>query len=404
MIPVTDAFADATDCDVCGRDSCEEHLPPDPADAQSASRQPRLRVFRASEIIETPGPNEIVEAIVWSGCLTVLPAESGAGKTFVLLDLAAAVSAEMLWHQRQTMAGSVLYVSYEGDALGRRLRALRDVQGQRLEHLYIIRASDPLSPRVTREGEERSIGERTATEAILTLRDELAATERPPLRVVIVDTVRASLAGNEDSSEHVSAYLRAVRRLMAVVPEAGCVLAHHAGWQDGDTQRKRERGSSAWRGNVDATLYLEAGEYDADTGEAPLTLRTLKVRDGEKPGPLHLIRRRVELPGEIDRHGQPVTSCVIERDRRSRSDRDAERAQAEAEAQRETDLAVLRAMRDYPAATNINRLRPYVGLRMEAVSEAVARILRAAWAQEGKRGHPFTLTAAGMSALNGHHL
>ena len=52
---------------------------------------------------------------------------------------------------------------------------------------------------------------------------------------------------------------------------------------------RRERGSSAWRGNCDATLYLEAGKYDPKRGEAQLTLTALKVRDTERPAPLHLV-------------------------------------------------------------------------------------------------------------------
>jgi hypothetical protein len=186
---------------------------------------------------------------------------------------------------------------------------------------------------------------------------------------------------------------------MTCVPGAAAILAHHAGWQDGESQRKRERGSSAWRGNCDATLYLEAGEYDPEHGEAPLTLRTLKVRDAEKPPPLHLVRRRVTLY-EIDRHGEPVTSCIIDHDRRSREDREAERIAAVEATLHEIDLVVLRAMRDYPAATSIARLRPYVGQRTGLVSDAVARILRASLALEGKRGQPYTLTDAGRARLN----
>ena len=190
---------------------------------------------------------------------------------------------------------------------------------------------------------------------------------------------------------------------MAYAQDAAAILAHHAGWQDGETQRKRERGSSAWRGNCDGTLYLEAGEYDADRGEAQLTLRTLKVRDAEKPAPLHLVRRRVELM-ERDRHGDPVTSCVIDDDRRSREDREAERIASHEATLAEADVAVLRAMRDYPAATSVARLRPYVGQRTEIVSESVARILRANLALAGKRGQPYTLTDAGLARLNGGHL
>lgn len=391
-----------TACVVCGRDACEDHLPSRPTSVQSPNVGPvRLVVQRALEVIKTPRPVDIIEGVASAGGVSVLVSESGVGKTFVLFDVSAAVADGVPWHGRATSHGSVVYLGYEGDALGLRLRALRDVGGRRLEHLYVVRAHDPLSPRVTRDGEERSIGEITVTLALETLAEELAASRRPPIVLVVIDTVRASLSGSEDSSEHVAAYIRAVRRLMTRTPSAGAILAHHAGWQDGEQQRKRERGSSAWRGNCDCTLYLEAGDYDADRGEAALVLRALKVRDAERPAPLHLIRRRVELC-EMDRQGQPVTSCVIEPDRRSTQDRDAERLAVANAAQQETDLTVLRAMRDVPAATSISRLRPYVGLRTDAVNASVVRILHAHLAVEGKRGHPYTLTEAGLVLLNGH--
>ena len=161
-----------------------------------------------------------------------------------------------------------------------------------------------------------SRGERTVRAALDVLAAHLVTTQSPPVVLVVIDTVCASLSGSEDSSEAVSAYLRAVRRIVAHVPEAAAILAHHAGWQDGESRRKRERGSSAFRGNVDVTLYLEGGHYDTARGEAQLVLRALKVRDTERPPPIRLVRRRVELAESIGR-GEPVTSCIIERDRRT---------------------------------------------------------------------------------------
>ena len=52
-----------------------------------------------------------------------------------------------------------------------------------------------------------------------------------------------------------------------------------------------------------------------------------------------------------------LTSCVIDDDRRTREEREAEQVQAVEAEHRETDLAVLRAMKDYPEATSISRLR-----------------------------------------------
>ena len=61
------------------------------------------------------------------------------------------------------------------------------------------------------------------------------------------------------------------------------------------------------------TLYLEAGDYNTERGEAELTLRALKVRDAERPAPFHLLRLGSSSARWI-RYGEPVTSCVIERD------------------------------------------------------------------------------------------
>ena len=108
--------------------------------------------------------------------------------------------------------------------------------------LYVLRASDPLSPAVQRDGTELpSIGEEILTDRLRRLNERLTESSSPPVGLLIIDTVRASLSGSEDSSEHFSAYLRAVRRILATLPDAGALLAHHTGWHDGDQRRKRER-------------------------------------------------------------------------------------------------------------------------------------------------------------------
>ena len=393
MTPV-DAFAveDPTLCDTCGLEACEIHIP---GEAARQAKPKRLRVATARDVMAEPPPVEVVEGLAWAGGVSVIVSESGAGKTFVMLNLSAAVGAGLPWHGRYTQEGSVVYVSYEGDALGLRLEALHN-QGQRLDHLHIIRAQDPLSPRLTPDGELQSRGELDLIEALGALSQQIQANNHPPITMVIIDTVAASMSGNESATEHVAAYLRAVRRVLSTVPTAAGVLVHHAGWQDGDTQRKRERGSSAWRGNCDGTFYLEAGEYDADSRTADITLRALKVRDGEKPPPLRLIRRRVELL-RMNRRGEPVTSCVIERDPKSREDREAEAKRAD----HELDVKVLRVIVEHPEiATSGDRIRPLVGARKEAVVESIARLTHGRFVLPGGRGKPFRVTEAGRAVVN----
>jgi len=354
----------------------------------------------ADELIAEPRPVEIIEGVAWAGAVTVLVAASGAGKTFLLLDAAAAVSDAVRWHGRSVRPGSVAFLSFEGDSLGVRLRALREAKGHRLENVFLMRASDPLSPRVGRDGaEELSIGECDATQALLALAASLSAEGKPPITLVIVDTVRASLSGSEDSSEHVSAYLRAIRRMLAKLPGAAGILAHHAGWIEGDSSRRRERGSSAWRGNCDGTLFLDASGEDRARRETRLTLSALKVRDAELPAPLHLVRRSIDLL-EQDERGEPATSCVIERDARTREERRMEAEIAADAAARDLDLRPLKAIADRPeVATSQEGIRIIVGAQRNAVSASVQRLVRDGWAIPGGRGKPYQITAEGRRRL-----
>jgi hypothetical protein len=198
----------------------------------------------------------------------------------------------------------------------------------------------------------------------------------------------------------VSAYLRVVRRILAQVPGAGVILAHHAGWQDGETKKKRERGSSAFRGNSDVTLYLELAGEDPKRGEAYLLLRTYKARDVEKPAPLSCIRRRVSL-NESDSRGEPVTSCIIEPDLRTREEREADADSAEDAENRIVDLRVLRKITEHPQlATSLEQIRILAALKRNIVCESVARLIDRHWLllPEHKR-LPYVVTDDGQAAL-----
>ena len=370
-----------------------------PKAEKTQSEPPLLHAVSAADVIREPRRAEIVRGVAWAGCVGVLAAESGGGKTFVVLDMGAAVSDGKPWLGRDVQPGSVAYIPFESDALGVRLRALNDIAGYKLDHFYVIRASDPLSPRIDYDRVEHpSPGEQGVAAALESLCTTLATRGLPPIVLLIIDTVRASMTGSEDNSESVSAYLRAVRRLLALVPDAAGILVHHAGWQDGDKSRKRERGSSAWRGNCDASLYLEVTE-ELPSGGARLLLRTLKVRDGEKPAPLHLIRKRVDID-DVDADGYPVTTCLIERDPRSRDEREGEAKAAVDTLLRTQEIRVLRGITKHPdLATSLRQIRVLVGLGSQIVADAVTRCIGNGWLTPGERRQPYALTDAGRKVL-----
>jgi hypothetical protein len=293
----------------------------------------------------------------------------------------------------------VAYLAFEADALTLRLRALHEHKAFSLEHVFVFRPRDPLTPQQSRDGETPSRGERLVVTALRRLAAQLAHDGHPPIRLLVIDTVRSSHSGSEDRSEDVSAFVRAVRRILP--PGAAAILAHHSGWQDGDNKRKRERGSSSWRGQVEGTVYVEAGDYDTATGEVPLTLTTAKSRDGEKPAPLRLVRRRVELSRVHDSEdAKTLTSCVIERDTRTPKDREVEREEVASAGNAVLDLRTLRTLISRPELTSQEQLRQAMGTRKVQVIDSIARLIQKGLVTPpaGQR-KPYVVTAAGHAAI-----
>ena len=124
----------------CRRESCA---------GDCDATKPKFR--RALDVIADRRPDDVIEGIAAAGKITVIASESGAGKTFALLSMAAAVSDDRPWHGRLVEQGTVAYFSFEADALGLRLAALRS-QGWNLENLFIFAGADPISPRIGRDG------------------------------------------------------------------------------------------------------------------------------------------------------------------------------------------------------------------------------------------------------------
>jgi hypothetical protein len=117
-----------------------------------------------------------------------------------------------------------------------------------------------------------------------------------------------------------------------------------------------------------------------------------------------LIRRRVEIPGLADRWGQPVTSCLIESDRRTREDREAEQAEAAEVETRALDLRTLRIVAEHPTlATSQDQIRIALGVRTQLTRESIARNIDRGWMlPPAAQRKPYTLTASGTAALLGH--
>lgn len=277
--------------------------------------------------------------------------ESGAGKSFTVIDIACHVALGREWQQRRVAAGRVVYVAAEGaGGIRRRLQAwcaAHDTDAGAVD-LHVVAAR----PNFLR-GDEVSRLTRAIGSAAL----------------VVVDTAMAvTPGGDENSSEHMGTLMRFAARIADAV--GGLVLlVHHAGK---DVSRG-QRGWSGLKGAVDTELEVTRNGDDR-------CLRLSKVRDG----PLEGFRWHFRLEERVlgyDRDEDAITSAVV----------------AWVEAPRKTPGRVLSALQQHVLTVVVDLVQLGGAVATDAVvEEAVRRIARA---PGGKRDTRRQVVTASLNSL-----
>ncbi len=355
---------------------------------------------------------EIVQSTVGVGTVTTITAFSGTGKGFVVLDMAGSVANGQPWLDRGTTEGSVIVVNYEADDIDRRLTALFQHRKQQHpefsnDNIYTVRGFNPLN-NSDKGDHPHAQGFEELLVTINEINANVAKRSAPPVRLLIIDTVRSSLAGNENDSAIMAAYHAVVRELLEELPYAGVVLLHHTGWPEGGKQR--ERGSSEIRGNTEYAVFLTTSKTGGTDG-AELMLSWPKCRDELRPMDRRLLRKvwiidNEEGSPQLNQWGEPLTSCVIVEDTRTAEQiNNAERAEVNAQADK-LEQAVLKVV-----DTNVITTKRAVGKLIPSMDPTLGALgqkdgenkLKAAIAEglvkEPKRGHPFVLTEKGLAVL-----
>ncbi len=178
----------------------------------------------------------LIDGCVPSGAFAVLYGPSGAGKTFLALDLALSVSAAVRWLGHDVRGGPTLYVAAEGiGGLAQRVKAWRsaraecDLSGVR----FLPDAVNLLDER-----------------AVSSLLADIADMDLPPALIVLDTLARCIPGADENSAQDVGRAVAAIDRIRAATG-ATVLLIHHTG-KNGDS----ERGSSALRGAADTMLAV----------------------------------------------------------------------------------------------------------------------------------------------------
>ena len=219
--------------------------------------------------------------------LAVIFGESGSGKSFLALDICAAITRGVEWRANRVTRGGVVHVVAEGRAgFKKRLRAYAHEHEVELSELPAIIADAPN----LREPKDAA----ALTHAILEW-----VKSAGPVVAVVIDTLSATTpGGNENSGEDMGLVLSHCK-LIHQSTGALVILIHHSG----KDATRGARGWSGLRAAADAEIeIIRNGDYRV--------ARISKLKDAEDGQEFAFKLKTVQLGRDAE--GEVETSCVIE--------------------------------------------------------------------------------------------
>jgi len=235
----------------------------------------------------------IVEDFFEKDALGMTFGAPGAGKSFLIFDMALHVAGGTEWNGRATMPGAVIYLAGEGrEGAKRRMKAWSNENNLPIHPNFIIsKCSIALF--------DEEAGQRVIEDV-----EELCAGRAAPV-LIVVDTLARSMAGgDENSTKDASSF---INKIDVLRERWACHvhLVHHTPLGD----EGRARGSVAFKGAMDQEFSVRENKL---TGVREFT--ALKMKDGAKPDPVHYkLVSRVVNEG-VNQFGKPFrdTSCTVQ--------------------------------------------------------------------------------------------
>lgn len=252
-----------------------------PADADVSA--PRFTLLTTEEVMNAPPLQWLVRGVLPATGLACIYGASSSGKSFLALDMSAAIAAGVAWFGGRVKAAPVVYVALEGEAgFSQRVKAWRLHHGQDMppELHFILQGFD------LRHG-----GDVAEIAAAVTASGCAGG-------VLIIDTLnRAASGADENTSRDMGELIDACKRLQAELSGL-VVMVHHSG----KDQTKGLRGHSSLYAALDAAIEVTR---NGDRREWAID----KAKDGSDGERRAFKLQRVEIGTDED--GEPVTSCAV---------------------------------------------------------------------------------------------
>lgn len=253
-------------------------------DAAIAKAKTKFKIEPALAFAQRPGVTWSIKHLLPRTGLAVIYGQPGSGKSFMALDMVAAIARGVTWHGRRVRKGRVVYVAAEG-AGGFASRMKAYALAHTLEELDIGVIAD--TPNFYAATDNKAIAERVR--------------EWEGADVIVIDTLSASSAGaDENTGKDMNLIVGRMNKLQAATG-ALVVLVHHSG-------KDESKGARGWSG-LKAAVDVEIEVSRPDDGEPGRVARITKQKDGESGAAFGFELEMVELG--FDEDGDPIRSCVV---------------------------------------------------------------------------------------------
>lgn len=244
-------------------------------------------LLRYSDLVRMEAQLEIIEDILPSTGSSCIYGRSGAGKTFLALDMALAIArGDQSWFGYRIMQVPVIYAALEGvGGIKNRLYAHAEGAGKQIPDAFMLMTDG------------FSLGSPTdVARLILTAKEFM-----PDGGLIVIDTMTRAAAGLDlngpsGMGEAIAAIDRISRETNTMVQ-----TVYHSTSKD-NNQTATELGHSSYRGSLDASIFVHSGE-----GGKKWT--SVKVKDGED-GLEHPFALERQVVG-LNQWGVEKTSCFV---------------------------------------------------------------------------------------------
>ena len=254
----------------------------------AAARLQRLRSLPIAELLALPASHYRVKSILPARGLAAVIGQSGAGKTFLSLDLAMSIARGQSWFGYRVKPCGVVYLAAEGEfGIARRILAyLNETASATDMPLEVI----PFPANL--------LDSESDVQAVLGAWEEARA-RMGSAAVLMVDTLSRCMAGgDENSASDMTRFIANIDKIRRGI-DGLVVVVHHLG----KDVSKGARGHSSFYASLDACISVSR---ESQRRSWALT-KARESEDGEEFG---FDLKSVVLGTDED--GDPITSCVID--------------------------------------------------------------------------------------------